>query len=202
MFVFVVFWPMREHLACTLVSLAPEQIEPQVWIHPNFALTRQAQTGNSPKANSRDGGSGPEPWSVAVRWVFGKAELRSAERDRPVPALSLVQLIQQVLVLAGGVGRRGVHGGGQDRRVSAELHGGRSLCAGRVCGGLAAALVLSVHPGPRLRPEHVAARPRWRPRTGHKVQGFGPFGSTAAPGGRGKHDVGVGEPGDLRVVFY
>lgn len=55
---------------------------------------------------------GPESGSVAVRWVFGKADLRSAERDGSIPALYLIQLIQQVFIPAGGVGRRGLHGGG------------------------------------------------------------------------------------------
>lgn len=145
---------------------------------------------------------GPESGSVAVRRVFRKADLWSAKRDGSIPGLSLIQLIQQVCLPAGGVRRRCFHGGGQHRRVSTKLYSRRSLCAGRVGGGVAVTQVMSVSPLPRFRPEHVAARPGWRPRPSHKVKGFGAFGSTATTGSWREHDVWIGEPGDLRTVFF
>lgn len=146
--------------------------------------------------------SGPESGSIVVRWVFGKADLRSAEGDGSVAALSLVQLIQQVFIPAGGVGRRRLHGGGQNRRVSTELYSRRCLCAGCVGRGLAVTQVLSVSPGPHFCPKHITASPRWGPRPGHKVKGFGAFGSTATTGSWREHKIWIRKSGYLGTVVF
>lgn len=139
---------------------------------------------------------------MAIRGVFGKAGLGLTEWYGSIPALSLIQPIQQVFLLPGRVGRRGLHWGGQDRRVPTELHGRGSLYAGGVGGGLAAAQVLSVPPGPCFRPKLVAVGPRGGPRPGHEVKGFGAFRSTAATGSWREHKIWIGEPGDLWTVFF
>lgn len=143
-----------------------------------------------------------EPGIEAERWIFGKADLGSAERNRFVATLHLILLIQQVLILSGGEGCRGLHRGGQNCRISSKLGSGRSLCAGGVGRGLTVTQSLSVCPGSRLRPENVAAC-TWRwPRSHHKVQGFGAFWSAAAPGRWRKNQVRIWEPKDPWTVFF
>lgn len=134
---------------------------------------------------------GPESRPVAVRWVFGTAELRSAERNCSIPTLSLIQLIQQVFIPAWGVRCRGIHGCRQHCWVSPKLYSGRSLCAGGVSWGLTVTQALPAWPGSHLRPKYITACPRWRPRPSHKVQGFRPFGRTAPTWCWRKHHIWV-----------
>jgi len=71
-----------------------------------------------------------------------------------------------------------------------------------VGGRLAVTQVLAVSPGPRVRPKPLAVRSWRRPRPGHKVEGFGAFGGTAAAGSWREHKIRIGEPGELRTVFF
>lgn len=89
----------------------------------------------TPPTQREGAGLGQEAMSVMVSRsrLFGD-DLSLAEWHGAVPTLSLVQLIQQVLVVMGREGRGGLQGRGQHRRVPTQLHIRGSFSAGGVGG--------------------------------------------------------------------